>query len=100
MQSDNRLLANAACIYVHNALKKLCHNYFTMEKKDIFLQLLKPAKEGFTSAKDALLFLLHQPNIFEDVYNNILLSLFIYFAILFAFYAFRVISVSIKTFKN
>ncbi|KYM83215.1 Ataxin-10 [Atta colombica] len=71
MQSDNRLLANAACIYVHNALKKLCHNYFTMEKKDIFLQLLKPAKEGFTSAKDALLFLLHQPNIFEDVYNNI-----------------------------
>ncbi|KYQ56979.1 Ataxin-10 [Trachymyrmex zeteki] len=71
MQSDNRLLANAACIYVHNALKKLCHNYFTMEKKDLFLQLLKPAKEGFTSAKDALLFLLHRPNVVEEVYNNV-----------------------------
>ncbi|KYN04673.1 PREDICTED: ataxin-10 [Cyphomyrmex costatus] len=74
MQSDNRLLANAACIYVHNALKKLCQNYFTMEKKDLFLQLFKPAREGFTSAKDALLFLLHQPNVFEDVYNNITMN--------------------------
>jgi len=74
MHSDHRFLVSAACIYVHNALQKLCHNYFTMEQKDLCLQLLKPAKEGFTSAKDALLLLLHRPNIFEDTYNNITMS--------------------------
>ncbi|KYN05951.1 hypothetical protein ALC62_03125 [Cyphomyrmex costatus] len=39
--------------------------------------------------------LLRAIDMIEDTYNGILLSLFIYFAILFAFYGFRVISVSI-----
>lgn len=73
-QSDHRLLASAACIYVHNALKNLCHSYFTMDEKDLWLQLLKPAKEGFTSATDALLLLLHRSNVLEDVYDSITIS--------------------------
>ncbi|XP_018339865.1 PREDICTED: odorant receptor 13a-like [Trachymyrmex septentrionalis] len=36
--------------------------------------------------------LLRAINIIEDTYNRILLSLFIYFAIIFAFYGFRIIS--------
>lgn len=74
MQSDHRLLTSSACIYVHNALKNLCHSYFTTNEKDLCLQLLKPVKEGFTSATDALLLLLRRPNIFEDVYNSIAVS--------------------------
>lgn len=74
MQSDHRPLANAACIYVHNALNKLSHSYFTLEKRDLGLQLLKPAKEDFTSAKDALLLLLRQPNVFEDTYDSAAVS--------------------------
>ncbi|XP_018303865.1 odorant receptor Or2-like [Mycetomoellerius zeteki] len=42
---------------------------------------------------DKHLRLLRAIDVIEDMYNIILLSLFIYFAILFAFYAFRVISV-------
>jgi len=34
-------------------------------------------------------------DIIEDTYNVILLFLFVYFAILFAFYGFRIITVSI-----
>ncbi|XP_012530887.1 ataxin-10 [Monomorium pharaonis] len=74
MQSDHRSLASAACIYAHNALKTLCHNYFAMEEKDLYLQLLKPVKEGFTSAKDALLLMLHQSNVFKDIYSSITTS--------------------------
>lgn len=74
MRSDHRLLTSAACIYVHNALKNLRHGYFTTNEKDLCLQLLKPVKEGFTSATDALLLLLHRPNVFEDVYSGISMS--------------------------
>ncbi|XP_011870358.1 PREDICTED: ataxin-10 isoform X2 [Vollenhovia emeryi] len=73
MQSDRGSLASAACIYVHNALKKLCYNYFA-DERDLCLQLLKPIKEGFTSATDALLLLLHRPNVFKDVYDNVTTS--------------------------
>jgi hypothetical protein len=38
--------------------------------------------------------------IIEDTYNVMLLSLFIYFAVLFAFYAFQITSVSVQTLKN
>lgn len=74
MQSDHRLLTSAACIYMHNALKNLCHSYFTTNEKDLCLQLLKPVKGGLTSATDALLLLLRRPNVFEDVYSNITMS--------------------------
>jgi len=45
-----------------------------MDEKDLLLQLLKPVKEGFTSAIDALLLLLHRSDIFQDVYNSITMS--------------------------
>ncbi|RLU24035.1 hypothetical protein DMN91_004244 [Ooceraea biroi] len=69
--SRHRPLANAACIYVHNALKKLHYDYFMHDQKILYQKLLKPTKEGFTSAKDALLCLLRRPNVFEDVYSSI-----------------------------
>lgn len=74
MQSDHRFLTSSACIYVHNALKNLDHSYFTTNEKDLCLQLLKPVKEGFTSATDALLLLLRRPNTFEDVYSSITMN--------------------------
>ncbi|XP_011646349.1 ataxin-10 [Pogonomyrmex barbatus] len=74
MQSDYKLLASAACIYVHNALKKLPDDHFTNDEKNLYLQLIKPAKENFTSAKDALLFLLQRRNIFENIYSSIAIS--------------------------
>lgn len=74
MQSDHKFLANAACIYVHNALKKLGRSYFTMNEKDLYLQLLNPIKEDFTPAKDALLLLLHRPNVFEEIYNSVTMN--------------------------
>lgn len=76
MQSDHRPLASAACVFVHNALKKFDCNYFTNTENDLCLQLLiKPVKEGLASAKDALLHLMHQPNvIFANVYNSTAIS--------------------------
>lgn len=74
MQSNHKLLANAACIYVHNALNKLHYNYFANNEKCLYSHLLKPIKEGFTSAKDALLFLLQQSNKFENIYNNMAIN--------------------------
>ncbi|KAL6444462.1 hypothetical protein ACFW04_001948 [Cataglyphis niger] len=74
MQSDHKLLVNAACIYVHNALKELHYDYFVNNEKDLYSHLLKPIKEGFMSAKDALLCLLHLSNVFENIYNNMAMS--------------------------
>nr|XP_012224354.1 PREDICTED: uncharacterized protein LOC105673357 [Linepithema humile] len=76
MQCDHRPLASAACIYVHNMLKKLHCNYFTSDEKDLCFQLLmKPVKEGLASAKDTLLHLMHQPDVtFVNVYNSIAIS--------------------------
>ncbi|KAL0126524.1 hypothetical protein PUN28_005119 [Cardiocondyla obscurior] len=74
IQSDHKFLTSASCIYVHNALKNLCESYFAMNEKNLCLQLLKPLKEGFKSARDALFLLLHQPNVFKDVYSNITMS--------------------------
>lgn len=75
MQSNNKPLASAACIYVHNVVKKLHYDYFTIDVKSLCIQLLKPIKVGFTSAKDILLYILHEPKfIFEDVYTNITIS--------------------------
>ncbi|XP_070156440.1 ataxin-10 [Polyergus mexicanus] len=74
MQSDHKPIVNAACIYVHNALKELHYNYFENNEKDLYSHLLKPIKEGFTSAKDALLRLLRLSNAFENIYSNIVMS--------------------------
>lgn len=74
MQSNHKPLVNAACIYVHNALKELHYNYFVNNEKDLYSHLLKPIKEGFTSAKDALLRLLRLSNAFENIYSNMVMS--------------------------
>lgn len=74
MQSNHKLLVNAACIYVHNALNKLHYNYFANNEKCLYSHLLKSIKEGFTSAKDALLFLLQQSNKFENIYSNMAMN--------------------------
>lgn len=74
MQSHHRPLISAACIYVHNALKELHYTYFANNENALYLHLLKPIKEGFTSAKDAFLCLLHQSNGFENVYNNMAIN--------------------------
>lgn len=74
MQSNHKSLVSAACIYVHNALKKLHYNYFENNEKCLYSYLLKPIEEGFTSAKDALLLLLHQSNKFENIYSNMVMS--------------------------
>lgn len=74
MQSDHKPLVNAACIYVHNALKELHYDYFVNNEKDLYSHLLKPIKEGFTSAKDALLRLLHLSNAFENIYSNMAMN--------------------------
>lgn len=75
MQSNNKPLASAACIYVHNVVKKLHYDYFTSDLKSFCIQLLKPIKEGFTSAKDILLHILHESKfVFKDVYTNMTIS--------------------------
>ena len=73
-QSDHKPLVSAACIYVHNALKELHYSYFANNEKALYLHLLKPIKEGFTSAKDALLRLLHRSNGFKNIYSNMAIS--------------------------
>lgn len=75
IQSDHKPLASAACIFVHNALKEFQEKYFTDdERKSLCSQLLKPIKEGLTSAKDALLYTLHHPNVFETTYNSMTMN--------------------------
>ncbi|XP_011136174.1 ataxin-10 isoform X2 [Harpegnathos saltator] len=75
IQSDHKPLASAACIFVHNALKELQEYYFTDDEKNhLCIQLLKPIKEGFTSARDALLHILHRPNACEAIYNDIAMN--------------------------
>lgn len=60
---------------MHNALKELEENYFSDDEKNgLYSQLLKPIKEGFTSAKDTLLYILYRPNIFEATYDSMTLN--------------------------
>jgi len=72
--SSHRPLANAACIYVHNALKNLHCDYFMRDQKVLYQKLLESTKEGFTSAKDALLDLLRRPSVFENVYSSLVID--------------------------
>lgn len=41
-----------------------------LEKIRLCSQLLKPIKDGFQSAQDALIFLLRQPDILQNAYND------------------------------
>jgi len=72
--SSHRPLTNAACIYIHNALKNLHYDYFMHDQKILCQKLLKSTKEGFVSAKDALVDLLRRPNVFENVYSSLVVD--------------------------
>lgn len=75
VQSSHKPLASAACIYVHNALKELHEDYFADDERNhLCARLLKPIKEGFASAKDALLRILHRPNAFEIAYHSMAMN--------------------------
>lgn len=63
-------LVRTSCIFIHNLLKEYDGmTFIESEKKQLCSQLLKPIKDGFESAKEALLFLLHQPNVLQNAYN-------------------------------
>lgn len=75
IQSDHTLLASAACIFMHNALKELHEDYFTNDERNyLCFQLLKPIKEGLISAKDALLHILRRANVFDIIYNSMAMN--------------------------
>ncbi|KAF7380517.1 hypothetical protein HZH68_016382 [Vespula germanica] len=64
-------IARAACMFIHNTLKKFDQDYFTWNDKiHVCSQLLKKV-EDLQCAKDALLCLLNQANVFKSVYEDI-----------------------------
>ena len=70
-KSEHVLLVRASCAFVHNALKEFDGKTFTeLEKIRLCSQLLKPIKDGFQSAQVALIFLLRQPCILQNAYND------------------------------
>ncbi|XP_031831597.1 ataxin-10 [Nomia melanderi] len=70
--SNHISLVRASCIFIHNALKEFERKIFTdQEKLLLYSQLLKPIKEGFDSAKEALMMLLCESNIFKNAYDNL-----------------------------
>ncbi|XP_076234155.1 ataxin-10 [Calliopsis andreniformis] len=69
--SEHIPLVRASCIFIHNVLKSYQGKIFSeLEKTQLCLQLLEPFKQGFESAKEALIFLLHQPNVLQSAYNG------------------------------
>lgn len=68
---EHMSLVRASCAFIHNALKKYEGNTFLeREKKHLCSQLLKPIKQDFESAKEALMLLLLERNILENIYND------------------------------
>ncbi|XP_016917893.2 ataxin-10 [Apis cerana] len=68
---EHMSLVKASCAFIHNALKKYEGNTFLeREKKHLCSQLLKPIKQDFESAKEALMLLLLERNILENIYND------------------------------
>ncbi|XP_017793635.1 PREDICTED: uncharacterized protein LOC108575372 [Habropoda laboriosa] len=68
---DHIQLVRASCIFIHNALKEFGEEVFTeTEKTQIFSQLLKPIKDGFESAREALMILLCQTKVLQSAYKN------------------------------
>lgn len=68
---EHMSLVRASCAFIHNALKKYEGNTFLeREKKHLCSQLLKPIKQDFESAKEALMLLLLERNILKNIYND------------------------------
>ncbi|XP_076637422.1 ataxin-10 [Colletes latitarsis] len=69
--SKHVLLVRVSCAFIHNILKKFEGKNFTEpEKIHLCSELLKLVKEGFESAKEALIFLLCQSNVLENAYSD------------------------------
>lgn len=67
--SKHTPIVRASCAFVHNALKEFEGKTFSEgEKKRLCSQLLKAIKEGFESAKEALMLLLSEKDILQSVY--------------------------------
>ncbi|XP_035730637.1 ataxin-10-like [Vespa mandarinia] len=64
-------VARAACMFIHNALKKFGQDYFTWNDKIYVCSQLLKKVEDLQCAKDALLCLLNQENVFKSVYEDI-----------------------------
>lgn len=62
-------IVRASCAFVHNALKEFEGKTFLEgEKKRLCSHLLKATKEGFESAKEALMLLLSEKDVLQSVY--------------------------------
>ncbi|XP_033324164.2 ataxin-10 isoform X1 [Megalopta genalis] len=71
-QSEHTPLVRVSCIFIHNALKEFQGQSFTNQEKILLCsQLLKPIKEGFDSAKKALMNLICQADVLKNAYNNL-----------------------------
>ncbi|KAI4493048.1 hypothetical protein M0802_009696 [Mischocyttarus mexicanus] len=67
-------VARATCMFVHNALKKFDRNHFTWKDNSYVCSQLLTKVKDLECAKDALLCLLNQPDIFQSVYQDIVME--------------------------
>ncbi|KAK2581023.1 hypothetical protein KPH14_006072 [Odynerus spinipes] len=68
---EDNSVSRAVCMFIHNALEKFGSDYFTnKDKSHVCSQLLKKAKD-LKCARDALLRLLNEAEIFKNVYEDI-----------------------------
>ncbi|XP_076749567.1 ataxin-10 [Xylocopa sonorina] len=75
MHSECTLLVRASCVFIHNALKEFeGETFIDTEKSRLCIQLLKPIKDGFTSAMESLMLLLYHTNVLQTAYNNMTLE--------------------------
>ncbi|CAD1471937.1 unnamed protein product, partial [Heterotrigona itama] len=69
--SEHIPIVRASCAFIHNALKEFEGETFLEEEKELLCsQLLRPSKEGFESAKEALMLLLCGKDVLQCTYNN------------------------------
>lgn len=69
--SEHIPIVRASCAFIHNALKEFeGETFLEEEKKFLCSQLLRPSKEGFESAKEALMLLLCEKDMLQCTYSN------------------------------
>ncbi|XP_076645110.1 uncharacterized protein LOC143354725 isoform X1 [Halictus rubicundus] len=71
-QSEHIPLVRVSCIFIHNALKEFQgESFMNQEKMLLCSQLIKPIKEGFDSATEALMDLICQADVLTNAYNDL-----------------------------
>ncbi|XP_043516400.1 ataxin-10 isoform X2 [Frieseomelitta varia] len=69
--SEHVPIVRASCAFIHNALKEFEGETFLEEEMKLLCsQLLRPSKEGFESAKEALMLLLCEKDMLQCTYSN------------------------------